>query len=282
MKWRGRETSSNIEDRRGGKVAKAGGGIGVGFILLILASIFFPKAVPLLQMFGIGQPGQQQVTTTQGAGIQDDHREFISVTLRDTERVWEEAFQGNYREPTLVMFSGITNSPCGNASAQTGPFYCPADEKIYVDPAFFTVMERQLKARGDFAQAYVISHEVAHHVQKLTGALGRVNAERPRISKLEANKLTVRLELQADCYAGIWARRMHEKYGTLEDGDLDEALGAAHAVGDDVLQRMSGQRVDERQFTHGTAEQRKRWFTTGLNTSNPQACDTFSPGYNQL
>lgn len=290
MRWRGRRASSNIEDRRTGRGARrvVGGG-GIGVILLIAASLFFPDAVPILQMLGVGQPGSQQVETLPQPK-DDDHTKFVSVVLADTETVWGEIFaQGGfpragrqYQPAVLVLFQGGTTSPCGNASAQSGPFYCPADGKIYIDPAFYDVMARQLKAPGDFAQAYVIAHEVAHHVQNVVGVLPAVQRRRAGLSQTEGNQLTVRIELQADCYSGVWARRIEERERVLEEGDLDEALRAAYAVGDDVLMRMSGRRVDESKFTHGSAEQRARWFKIGVQAGDIGACDTFSQPYNQL
>ncbi len=285
MKWQGRRGSGNIEDRRGLKAA--GGGLGLGAIVLFLASLFFPDAVPLLRMVGVGQPGapsQQQVAPGQ-VDPNDSAAQFISVTLADTEEVWTEIFREDlgaaYVKPTLVLFSGETTSGCGAAEASSGPFYCPADRKVYLDLDFFRTLERQLGAGGQFAQAYVVAHEVAHHVQNLTGAVRRVDQVRSAGNRLQTNQATVRLELQADCYAGVWANRAHEKFGSLTSQDLSEALNAAAKIGDDALQSRSG-RVRPESFTHGTSEQRQRWLTIGLRGGDIRQCDTFSPDYNDL
>ncbi|MEL6277316.1 MAG: neutral zinc metallopeptidase [Pseudomonadota bacterium] len=294
MRWRGRRTSSNIEDRRTGRGARRVGGVGgIGAILVVLASLFFPEAVPVLRMLGLDGAGGglvQGPVQTLDEPRRDDQTQFVSVVLADTETIWSEIFAtgaferaGNRYDPAvLVLFEGGTTSPCGNASAQSGPFYCPADGKIYIDPAFYEVMATKLKAPGDFAQAYVIAHEVAHHVQNLNGVLPAVQRRRASLSSVEGNRLTVRVELQADCYSGVWARRIEERERVLEEGDLNEALRAAYSVGDDILMRMSGRRVDETKFTHGTAEQRARWFKIGLQSGDIRACDTFSQPYQQL
>ncbi len=301
MKWRGRRGSSNIEDRRGGggrprgRVGKAGGGFGIGAILLLAASFFFPEAVPILQMFGIGggssgMSSYAPTTTTRSApGPNDEDRQFIGVVLADTEEVWTDIFArpgaiheertDDYPEPTLVLFSGQTRSPCGPASTGSGPFYCPADKKIYIDPGFYDIMANRLGASGDFAQAYVVAHEVAHHVQNVTGRIPQVNAYRQRVSKREANEATVRLELQADCYSGVWSNHIADQ---LEEGDVKEALNAAFQIGDDTLQGRNGGHIDPASFTHGTSEQRVNWFFKGLKAGNVDVCDTFSQRYNQL
>lgn len=289
MQWRGRRSSSNIEDRRGGRARKAGGGLGIGAIVLFIASIFFPQYVPLLQMVGVGgggagisQPGYAPST---GPGIDDDHRQFLEVVLADTEDVWNTKFQQSgvrYQEPTLVIFDGRTTSPCGPASTGSGPFYCPADKKIYIDPGFYDVMERRLGASGDFAQAYVVAHEVAHHVQNLEGTIPKVNRYRSSASKLEANRATVRLELQADCYSGVWTNAIQKTKGVLEEGDVKEALNAAFQIGDDTLQGRSGGHVNPATFTHGTSEQRVNWFFRGLKSGDIASCDTFSQSYDAL
>ncbi|MBX2854410.1 MAG: neutral zinc metallopeptidase [Rhodobacteraceae bacterium] len=287
MKWRGRRTSANVEDRRGRGATRLGGGLSAGVLILFAASVFFPEAVPFLKMFGVGQPG---ASSTQSAGpvATDDQTTFASVALADTEEVWGDIFQqgafssSQYTPAVLVLYTGRTSSPCGVGSAQSGPFYCPADGKIYIDPSFYEVMARQLKAPGDFAQAYVIAHEVAHHVQNQIGLLPKVNRLRQQAGRVEGNQMTVRLELQADCFSGVWARLAQEKFNSLERGDLDEALNAAYQVGDDVIQRMSGQSVDESAFTHGSAEQRRRWFRTGFDSGRIQSCDTFNQEYDAL
>lgn len=287
MKWQGRRASGNIEDRRGLK--RTGGGLGIGAILIALASVFFPDAVPLLRMVGLdgsGSPGSQQATPGQ-VDPNDPVAHRVSVMLADTEDAWKQIFREDfgqtYPEPTLVLFSGATPSHCGSADSASGPFYCPADRKVYLDLDFFRVMERQLGAGGEFAQAYVVAHEVAHHVQNVTGQLRQVDAVRQRYGSgaIQTNQATVRLELQADCYAGVWANRLHEKYGVLERSDLAEALNAAAQIGDDKLQGRSG-RVRPETFTHGTSEQRQRWLTTGLRSGDVKTCDTFSPAYADL
>ncbi len=298
MKWRGRRSSTNIEDRRGGRprggARRAGGGMGLGALLLLGASIFFPDAVPLLQMFGIGGQGSSASSYRQNgpivrSGVDDDTRQFIGVVLADTEEIWNQIYaepgaihlerSNDYPEPTLVLFSGRTSSPCGPATTGSGPFYCPADEKIYIDPAFYDVLANQLGAKGDFAQAYVIAHEVAHHVQKVTGRIPQVDAYRRRVSKAEANQATVRLELQADCYSGVWTNKVRS---VLEEGDIKEALNAAFQIGDDTLQGRNGGHVNPASFTHGTSEQRVSWFFKGLKAGDIKVCDTFSQAYNAL
>ena len=286
MQWRGRRGSRNIEDRRGGGMRRAGGGLGIGAILLFVASIFFPQYVPLLQMVGVGSGGGGGGSTyTQGEGIDDDHSKFLGVVLADTEDVWSTIFQENgarYQAPTLVIFDGKTSSPCGPASTGSGPFYCPADKKIYIDPGFYDVMERRLGAPGDFAQAYVVAHEVAHHVQNLEGTIPKVDRYRRSVSKTEANQATVRLELQADCYSGVWTNRIQRGKQVLEEGDIKEALNAAFQIGDDTLQGRSGGHVDPASFTHGTSEQRVNWFYKGLRAGDIGACDAFGPNYRDL
>ena len=223
------------------------------------------------------QPQQQQRTAEQTA--QDDERgEFMSVVLADTETTWDQIFAENdstYRPPTLVIYSGFTQTSCGLGNAATGPFYCPADEKIYIDLSFFDLLDMRLGAPGDFAQAYVLAHEVGHHVQKLTGVLERSNEFRQRAGEREANAMSVRVELQADCYAGVWANAV-DNLGFVEEGDIDEARGAASAVGDDGLQRRQQGYVVPETFNHGTAEQRSRWFRIGYVSGNPADCDTLN------
>ena len=289
MKLRKDMRSTNVVDRRGrgpGRAIAGGGGLIV--VALLVAQLFFPEAVPILEMLAGGQNTQ---ASRQAAPVKDETNEFVTVTLAYTEDFWSDAFQSGafpaagsrYKEPKLVLFSGRDASRCGPALAQTGPFYCPADNSIYIDPSFYQVMARQLKAPGDFAQAYVIAHEVAHHVQNLNGVLRQVHqAKIASGDKLHGNRLTVRVELQADCYSGVWARRTDEKLDILEAGDLNEALRAAYQVGDDVMMRMGGQRVDETQFTHGSAKQRARWFRRGFESGDLAACDTFRQSYESL
>jgi predicted metalloprotease len=206
--------------------------------------------------------------------------EFVSVVLADTETVWADLFKdqvrAGYKPVTLVLYKGVTASPCGDASGASGPFYCPGDRKIYLDTAFFTTMERQLGAGGDFAMAYVVAHEVAHHVQDQLGILAKANEVRAQVSQTESNAISVRIELQADCLSGIWARQVGQSFGVIEAGDFDEALNAAKQIGDDTLQRNAGQRPMPHTFTHGTSAQRQKWFLSGLNSGQMHVCDTFA------
>ncbi|MCW8843773.1 MAG: neutral zinc metallopeptidase [Rhodobacteraceae bacterium] len=272
MRLRGVRQSRNVEDRRGKGAGRAGiGGVG---LLVVLAIGYFAgvDVTPLLD----------EVQAPQGAAPQELTQEeqragaFAGAVLATTEEVWSTVFQEQlgrrYEPPVLVLFSGVTQSPCGGASGATGPFYCPADKKAYLDTAFFATMSKQLKAKGDFAAAYVIAHEVAHHVQNELGILGQVHQARRAASEAEANALTVRLELQADCLSGVWARAVD---GLLEPGDIDEALTAARMIGDDHLQRRAGRVPQPHTFTHGTSAQRSRWFKTGYDSGDPNACDTF-------
>jgi hypothetical protein len=209
----------------------------------------------------------------------DPLADMVSVVVADTEDVWNEIFaEGNrhYREPVLVMFRGATQTACGVGQALMGPFYCPADGKAYIDLDFYSELRDRFDAPGDFAQAYVIAHEIGHHVQHLLGITDEVQRSRPRVSEGEGNRMSVRLELQADCLAGVWANRTQRAHGFLEEGDVDEALNAASAIGDDRLQRRGGDRVSPDSFTHGTSEQRVRWFRTGLESGEPDRCDTFN------
>ena len=278
MKWRGRQRSSNIEDRRGSSMGRGAGIGGVGAVVVLLLGLFLGVDVsPLLQGTG-GAPGTPAELTAQerAAG------EFVSVTLADTEEVWTSVFReqlnATYTPTVLVLFKGATQSPCGGASGATGPFYCPLDRKVYLDTEFFATLERQLGAKGDFAAAYVVAHEVGHHVQDELGILGKTTDIRRRVSDAQGNEISVRVELQADCLAGIWARQASDIFGTIEPGDFEEALMAARQIGDDTLQRNAGQRPMPHTFTHGTSEQRQRWFATGLQSGQIADCDTFSPG----
>lgn len=277
MRWQGRRGSRNIEDRRGRRVS-GGGGIGIVGLLVILGLGYFfgIDVTPLLQ----GGGGGSQVVETELT--EEDRRagEFVSVTLADTEEVWDEIFRQQlgeaYTPATLVLFKAVTQSPCGGASGATGPFYCPGDRKIYLDTGFFTMLERRMGAGGDFAAAYVVAHEVAHHVQNELGILGQANRVRAQSGQTESNAISVRIELQADCYSGIWARAAQSKFRSLERGDIAEAMNAAKQIGDDTLQRNAGRVPQPHTFTHGTSEQRQRWFATGYETGDLRACDTFS------
>ncbi len=276
MKWRGRRGSSNIEDRRGLRAGGAGG-IGIVGALAVLAIGYFfgIDVTPLVQGLDQGSPQQTRELTQ----AERQYGDFVSVVLADTEDVWGSVLPKqagvDYAEPRLVLFSGVVQSACGGASAAMGPFYCPNDRKIYLDTDFFDMMRSRMGAGGDFAYAYVIAHEVGHHVQNLTGTLGRVNALRGRVSARESNALSVLTELQADCYAGIWARQASDRFGTLEEGDLEEAVRAAQAVGDDVIQASAGRTPMPDSFTHGSAAQRQEWLMRGFRSGDMGQCDSF-------
>jgi uncharacterized protein len=275
MQWRGRKQSDNIEDRR----KMGGGGMAIGgigaLIIVILGALLGVDTSQLLQGGSIQNGGGTGEITPadEAAG------EFVAVTLADTEAVWADVFKreglGAYPKATLVLFKGGTQSGCGTASLSTGPFYCPVDKKVYLDTDFFAVMKQQLGAGGDFAAAYVVAHEVGHYVQDVLGILEKTTALRQQVDQATANEISVLVELQADCYAGIWARYAKDKIGVVEKGDLDEAMNAAAQIGDDTLQRNAGQRVQPESFTHGTSAQRQEWFAQGYNKGSINACDTF-------
>jgi predicted metalloprotease len=278
MRWDLGRRSGNIEDRRGmgGSVGIAGGGIGA-VVLVVVGLLFGVDPSVLMELAGGGGPAGYGTSRPPAPG-EDKLADFVSVVLADTEDTWTAALgeEGvRYRQPKLVLYSGSVDSACGFAQAAMGPFYCPQDEKAYLDLAFFRDMERKLGAPGDFAQAYVIAHEIGHHVQKLLGVSERVAAAQQRLGPREGNELSVRLELQADCFAGIWAHRADAARHIIEPGDLEEALGAASAVGDDRLQQRSRGYVVPESFTHGSSAQRARWFKRGLETGSVRACDTF-------
>ncbi|WP_272007962.1 KPN_02809 family neutral zinc metallopeptidase [Roseovarius sp. ZX-A-9] len=278
MRLKGIRGSRNVEDRRrsgrrgGGRAAGGIGGVG---LLVVLAIGYFAgiDVTPLLQG---AVPVEQNSAPRELSPQEEQAAQFASRVLATTETVWEDVFADQlgleYVPPVLVLFSVATGSPCGGASGATGPFYCPADGKAYLDTDFFATLSRQLGARGDFAAAYVIAHEVAHHVQNELGILPEVSAMRQQAGQTEANALTVRLELQADCLSGVWASRVE---GLLEPGDIEEALNAARKIGDDHLQKRAGQVPQPHTFTHGTSKQRARWFATGYETGQVQQCDTF-------
>ncbi|MDA8747299.1 neutral zinc metallopeptidase [Litoreibacter sp.] len=281
MKWRGRRGSRNIEDRRGRKsVGKAGGIGGLGLVAVLVIGLFLGVDVsPLLQDGGSG--GQQTQSVSQEITPADKEAgQFVSVVLADTEEVWAEIFDTQlaraYQPATLVLFKGATQSPCGSASGASGPFYCPADKKAYLDTDFFVTLERRLGAGGDFAAAYVVAHEIAHHVQNELGILGQANAIRQQSSQAKSNEISVRIELQADCLSGVWARFAQQRFASLERGDLKEAVNAARQIGDDTLQRNAGRTPNPHTFTHGTSQQRQKWFAAGYETPSIQTCDTFS------
>lgn len=281
MRWRKGRRSSNIEDRRGRK--RVGGllGGGVGTIVLILVALYVgvDPSFLLEGMQSTGGGGAPAARPMAEDLADDPAADLVAVVMADTEDVWNEVFRArglDYREPTLVLFSDATRSACGLGQAAMGPFYCPADEKAYIDLRFFGDLHARFGAPGDFAQAYVIAHEVGHHVQNLLGISGEVRRMQQGRGSAEANELSVRLELQADCLAGVWANRANRARNIIEAGDVEEALNAASAIGDDRLQRQSRGRVVPESFTHGTSAQRQRWFRAGLDSGDPDRCDTFS------
>ncbi len=289
MRWRGRERSENVEDRRGVRpVGMAIGGGGLGVLLIGIIAMFL-GADPQALVGLVGQPGAQQAQVgQQGQGVDDEAKEFIEVVLNDTEEVWTRLFReqvqgGGYRPPKLIIFSGSTRSGCGMAGSAMGPFYCPADQQIYIDPVFFDELQQRHNAPGDFAQAYVIAHEVSHHVQKLLGLSDEVNRVRQLGDKEATNRASVRLELQADYLAGVWAHHAHREYDILEEGDIGEAMNAANQIGDDTLQQQAQGYVLPERFTHGTSAQRVRWFKAGLLSGDLNACQQlFQLDYSQL
>jgi len=279
MLWKGRRESANVEDRRGigGGGLAVGGGLG-GIVLLVVALLFGVDPRQLLEQQPQGGP-QTGTQTSRSANPQEEElAQFSRVVLAETEDVWNDLFRQNgrqYRQPTLVLFTSRVESACGRASAAVGPFYCPGDQRVYIDLSFFRELQSRFRAPGDFAQAYVIAHEIGHHVQNLLGTSDRVNAMQARAGEAEANQLSVRLELQADFYAGVWAHYA-QKRGIIEPGDFEEALRAASAIGDDRLQRESQGYAVPDSFTHGTSEQRARWFRRGLETGDIRQGDTFN------
>ena len=284
MRWDGNRESDNIEDRRGGggMPMLGGGRIGMGTIAIALVGwlVFDINPMVLLEAMsgGSGQPYVQQQGPAQRPPADDQMAKFVSVVLADTEDVWRDIFkqQGSqYRDPKLVLFSGATSTACGTGQSAMGPFYCPADERVYIDLGFYQTMKTRLGAPGDFAQAYVIAHEVGHHVQNLLGISEKVQRERSRVSEKQANALSVRLELQADCFAGVWAYHAQDARKILESGDLEEALNAASQIGDDTLQRSAGRSVVPDSFTHGSGKQRVRWFREGFESGDVRRCNTF-------
>ena len=290
MRWRGGRASRNVIDRRTargpsrGGVRRAGmrlgGGAGMGLLAIVVVGWFL--GVDLTPLLGGGGQGLSYAPAGGTAITQADEEraQFTSTVLAYTEDVWGQIFPDQigrpYAEPQLVLYKGATDTACGFGQAATGPFYCPADSRIYLDTDFFVTLERQLGAGGDFAAAYVVAHEVGHHVQNELGILGQVNQAQRGAARAEANALQVRVELQADCFSGIWARAAGERFGVLEPGDVEEAMNAAARIGDDHLQREAGRVVRPDSFTHGTSAQRQRWFATGYETGSVEACDTFA------
>ena len=279
MRWERGRRSDNIEDRRGMRVSGrglAGGGIGA-IVLALVAMYFGVDPAVVLNQTGNLTPAQQEQQVT-SSPEEERLKEFMSVVLADTEDVWGTLFQASgqrYQRPKLVLFSGAVESACGFAEAAMGPFYCPADQKLYLDMSFFNELAQRHDAPGDFAQAYVVAHEVGHHVQTLLGVSEQVHAARQRAGAVEGNALQVRMELQADCFSGVWSHHAHKRRQILEPGDTEEALAAAAGVGDDRLQKQARGHVVPDSFTHGSSEQRMRWFSHGLQSGDPGQCDTF-------
>ncbi len=280
MRLGGSRRSSNVEDRRGSRIPGGKGGLGIGAVLLVLVASHFLGINPQVLMGVVG--GLQEPTTSASAPppTDDPAAEFMSKVLAETEETWHGIFQEagqTYREPVLVLFSQMTQTACGMGQAASGPFYCPADQKVYIDLSFFDELRDRFAAPGEFAQAYVIAHEIGHHVQTLLGTSQKVHAARQRASsEAQANDLSVRQELQADCFAGVWAQRTDAAKGILEPGEYQQAIAAATAIGDDRLQSQAGRAVVPESFTHGSSDQRVRWFERGFKTGNPSQCDTFN------
>lgn len=293
MRWESGRESQNVEDRRGEVGGARGGGMGrgiagggIGVVIIALIAMFLgvdPSMIFGLLGGGGGAPSVSQPQVSQRSPAPappagDQQAKFVSVVLADTEDTWKSLFQQNgrqYQEPKLVLFRGAVASACGHAQSAMGPFYCPGDHKVYIDLAFFDELQQRFRAPGDFAQAYVIAHEIGHHVQNLLGISDKVHAARQRMSETEYNKLSVKLELQADCLAGIWAHHAHRTRQILEKGDVEEALGAATAIGDDRLQMQSRGYVTPESFNHGSSAQRVRWFRKGLESGQLKQCNTF-------
>jgi predicted metalloprotease len=303
MDWKGRRQSDNIEDDRGssgggmgsgplgggmgfpsGGMRRAGGGMSIGTIVVLIVIYFILKAmgIDMLQILDQGGsttgPGYEQSSSAPSNPADDETKAFVATVLAETEDTWQGIFKSmgkTYEDPKLVLFSNRINSACGLASAASGPFYCPGDHKVYLDMAFFSQMKNQLGASGDFAQAYVVAHEVGHHVQNLLGILPKVNQMRQQMSDADSNKMSVKVELQADCFAGIWGKFTQQK-GILDAGDLGEALNAAQQIGDDTLQKKSQGYVVPESFNHGTSAQRVKWFKQGFDTGKLTSCDTFT------
>lgn len=279
MRWGGGRESENVEDRRsGGGMGRGIAGGGIGVIVIAVAAMFLGVDPSLVMSVLEGtQPGMSAQAPAQKPPANDTQAKFVSVVLADTEDTWRALFQKGgapYREPKLVLFRGAVQSACGHAQAAMGPFYCPGDEKVYIDLAFFDDLQKRFKAPGDFAQAYVIAHEIGHHVQNLLGITGQVASEGSG-ARQGANSLSVRLELQADCFAGVWAHDADRRSRILEAGDLEEGIAAAGAVGDDRLQRRTEGRIVPDSFTHGSSAQRIAWFRRGFEYGDPNRCDTF-------
>ncbi len=283
MEWRGRRESENVEDRRGRRVPGGVAGIGgAGIVIVLIVSLLTGQnPLALLQSMGAGADTQGAASDQPYQETPEEHElsQFVRVVLADTEDIWGKIFQDElgrpYEKPTLVLFTDAVQSGCGSAQAQMGPFYCPADHKLYIDLTFYQELRERFGAPGDFAQAYVIAHEVGHHVQNLLGLSEKAHTAEQNADEAGANTISVKVELQADCYAGVWANHTEQQKHVLEHGDLEEAIGAAQAVGDDRLQMQTQGRVVPETFTHGTAEQRAHWFEQGFSTGDLKRCDTF-------
>ncbi|MEY4929743.1 MAG: hypothetical protein RI909_467 [Bacteroidota bacterium] len=282
MQWRGRRQSGNVEDQRGsgGGGGFGGlpikGGLGLVVVIVVIGLITGKNPLSLLQQLPLDNgPTISQSTPYEASPEEEELSQFVKVVLADTEDVWHQLLS-DYREPTLVLFSGSVQSGCGSADASTGPFYCSADEKLYIDLSFYEELKSRFDAPGDFAQAYVIAHEVGHHVQHLMGITDKVHAMRNQLSEEEYNKLSVKLELQADFLAGVWAHHANNMNNMIEEGDYEEAMNAASAIGDDRLQKQARGYVVPDSFTHGTSEQRQRWFNKGFKTGDIEQGDTFN------
>jgi predicted metalloprotease len=282
MLWKDGRKSGNVEDRRD-EVVSSGGKKSVGIVTIIVALIAMYFGVDPAIVLNHLPSGTQTPTTHAAPKAKNPQEEqlvsFVSVVLADTEDTWQTLFKQMgkiYQEPTLVLFSGAVQSACGFADAAVGPFYCPADKKVYIDLSFYQDLKQRFNSPGDFAQAYVIAHEIGHHVQKLLGISDKVHAATAKSSDVEANKLSVKVELQADCFAGVWANHTDKTKHILEKGDMEEALNAASNIGDDRLQKQARGQITPDSFTHGTSEQRMRWFKRGFDMGNWNQCDTFS------
>lgn len=292
MRWQGNRESDNVEDVRddaggggGPGVSFGGRGIGLGSVAIALVASYFLGVNPMtvLNLLGGGSGGGGVPSSNQAARphppANDEQTKFVRTVLADTEDVWQQLFKeagGEYRDPKLVLFRGAVPTACGRGEAATGPFYCPGDQKVYIDLDFYDVMRDRLGAPGDFAQAYVIAHEIGHHVQNLVGTSAKVDAMRQRVSKVQYNALSVRLELQADCYAGVWANHAQKARQIIEAGDVEEALNAASQIGDDTLQRNATGHVSPETFTHGSSQQRMTWFKRGMESGDMKQCNTFA------
>lgn len=293
MRWEGNRESSNVEDYRDSSGGGGGGGFGIGtgaigigtiVVALIGGAVLGVNPLTLLSMLSGG--GQQAQVQQQGPAhpppANDQQAKFVSTVLADTEDVWTELFRqggATYHPPKLVLYRGAIRTGCGAGQAAMGPFYCPADQKVYIDLSFYDTMKNRLGAPGDFAQAYVIAHEVGHHVQNELGITEKVDRARQRQTEAQANAMSVRVELQADCLAGVWGHHAQRERNILEQGDIEEAMNAAKQIGDDALQRNAGRAIVPESFTHGTSAQRQHWFDTGFKTGSVKACDTFGTAH---